>query len=522
MDTEERIQRAITALQSGVETSVRKAATNFDVPRSTLRHRMAGMQPNKSSKIAMQRLTPEEEDAIKKTILQLFAWGWPMTIKAVEALASQLLVKRGDTQPLGKNWHYSFLARHPDLKTLWSRSMDQGRKDATNHETARKWFDLFLTVRLLYDICDDDTYNMDEKGCMKGIGQNTKVFVPRREAEVFSTQPGNREWVSIIECVGATGEILPPFIIFEGQRIQADWIDKSIDSRTVIQVSPNGWTDSSIALTWIQHFDHYTAGQTRGIYRLLILDGHASHTSPEFVQYCQDHKIVPLCLPPHSTHYLQPLDVGIFGPLATAYKTLVSQGSVFGAQRINNRQFLQYYQQARQTIGSNIPGAWRGTGLVPWNPDKILLPLRPTTTPSIMLTDQYGRSLNATIDGNLAYRVNQVISDALDRCATTPQKRDLLSVKEAALTALADRATLQVVNQSLIEKTSMWRKKSTAKHFGEARVLTVDECHQRTQEREAKEFIALQAKARRLALKGKVGFVKLVWKEFPTAVDLFD
>ena len=34
---------------------------------------------------------------------------------------------------------------------------------------------------------------MDEKGCMKGIGDNTKVFVPRSEAEAFSAQPGNRE-----------------------------------------------------------------------------------------------------------------------------------------------------------------------------------------------------------------------------------------------------------------------------------------------------------------------------------------
>ena len=26
-----------------------------------------------------------------------------------------------------------------------------------------------------------------------------------------------------------------------------------------------------------------------------------------------------LCLPPHSTHLLQPLDVGLFGPLQHAY-----------------------------------------------------------------------------------------------------------------------------------------------------------------------------------------------------------
>jgi hypothetical protein len=44
---------------------------------------------------------------------------------------------------------------------------------------------------------------MDEKGCMKGIGDNVKVFVPRSEAKAFSAQPGNREWVSIIECISS-------------------------------------------------------------------------------------------------------------------------------------------------------------------------------------------------------------------------------------------------------------------------------------------------------------------------------
>jgi len=41
-------------------------------------------------------------------------------------------------------------------------------------------FELYQTTRLKYAIADDDIYNMDEKGCMKGIGDNTKVIVPQR------------------------------------------------------------------------------------------------------------------------------------------------------------------------------------------------------------------------------------------------------------------------------------------------------------------------------------------------------
>jgi hypothetical protein len=48
-------------------------------------------------------------------------------------------------------------------------------------------------MRLLYNIDNSDIYNIDEKRYMKGIDDNTKVFVPRFEAEAFSAQPGNRE-----------------------------------------------------------------------------------------------------------------------------------------------------------------------------------------------------------------------------------------------------------------------------------------------------------------------------------------
>ena len=99
-----------------------------------------------------------------------------------------------------------------------------------------------------------------------------------------------------------------------------------------------------IAMEWIKHFDSYTAPRTLGEYRLLIFDGHNSHCSFEFVSFCQNNKIIPLCLPPHSTHELQPLDVGVFGPLAKEYRALVSRKSIFGAQRISNLDFLLLQQ----------------------------------------------------------------------------------------------------------------------------------------------------------------------------------
>jgi hypothetical protein len=38
-------------------------------------------------------------------------------------------------------------------------------------------------------------------------------------------------------------------------------------------------------------------------------------------------KILIVCLPPHTTHILQPCDVGVFGPLASAWRAQVTCAS---------------------------------------------------------------------------------------------------------------------------------------------------------------------------------------------------
>ena len=69
----------------------------------------------------------------------------------------------------------------------------------------------------------------------------------------------------------------------------------------------------------------------KGPVRLLILDGYASHISTEAIEFCEAHKIILLCLPPHTTHLIQPLEVGVFAPLAITYKNKVQKTPRLGA-----------------------------------------------------------------------------------------------------------------------------------------------------------------------------------------------
>ncbi|KAJ1592661.1 hypothetical protein NDA11_000408 [Ustilago hordei] len=57
----------------------------------------------------------------------------------------------------------------------------------------------------------------------------------------------------------------------------------------VFATSQNGWTDNELALHWLKDcFDKHTKQRAQGKYQLLILDGHGSHITAEFIQQAWD------------------------------------------------------------------------------------------------------------------------------------------------------------------------------------------------------------------------------------------
>jgi hypothetical protein len=82
--------------------------------------------------------------------------------------------------------------------------------------------------------------------------------------------------------------------------------------------------------------------------RLLILDGHGSHISLEFTQFCDAPDIVLFCLPAQTTHLRQPLDVGHLYPLETVDGKFVEDYSLATRVGIRHERFLPIYKKARK------------------------------------------------------------------------------------------------------------------------------------------------------------------------------
>jgi hypothetical protein len=156
-------------------------------------------------------------------------------------------------------------------------------------------------------------------------------------------------------------------------------------------MSPNGWTDNEPGWKWLKHnFNPQTQARNKsGGYRLLILDGHNSHCTFEFCQYAERNKIIILCLPPHTTHKLQPCDVGVFGPLASSWKAEVNTAAgKYVTIRKNN--LLKHYAAARSRAfkPTTVAAAFRKTGIWPINPNALpdiaYAPALNTTTQSAL------------------------------------------------------------------------------------------------------------------------------------------
>lgn len=142
----------------------------------------------------------------------------------------------------------------------------------------------------------------------------------------------------------------------------------------VITVSPNGWTSNELAIAWLKHFDAHAKVRTTGAYRLLIVDGHESHNSYEFHKYCEEQKIIVLCMPPHSSHLLQPLVVGCFSPLKRAYGDEINSWARYSTHKVKKTTFLPAFKSAfeKAIIKEDICASVRGAGLVPHNPEAVV------------------------------------------------------------------------------------------------------------------------------------------------------
>ena len=117
---------ALSAINQNQIQSEKRAAATFNVPRSTLYDRRAGIPARRDCEPNSKKLTKLEEEVIVRHILDLDSQGFAPTLGAVRDMANKLLTVRGAGQ-VGKQWPRNFVNRTDRLTTRFNRAYDRQR-----------------------------------------------------------------------------------------------------------------------------------------------------------------------------------------------------------------------------------------------------------------------------------------------------------------------------------------------------------------------------------------------------------
>ncbi|KAJ8306419.1 hypothetical protein KUTeg_016964 [Tegillarca granosa] len=157
--------------------------------------------------------------------------GYELNRSQVDILAGELAVKlgrKGTDVKLSNNWHYGFLNRRKDrLSVMKPRSLTSTRAECFTKDRVDKYFDEVDATLEKYDLKSKPhlIYNIDETGLQS----------EHRPVSVISSKAGKLQAITspksatttLIGCVNAVGNSLPPFLVFKGKRLNPELLNGS-------------------------------------------------------------------------------------------------------------------------------------------------------------------------------------------------------------------------------------------------------------------------------------------------------
>ena len=181
-----------------------------------------------------------------------------------------------------------FSSEKSTLRLHSGNSTAHVRMDAINAENLRAYYDLLKSVYDGYgfDSNPEAIYNMEETG-VPLEPRSPKVVTAKGKKKMCYRTSGQKSQITVIGCANATGQILPPYIIFAAKQLNALWTHNG--SRYA--VSNKGWVDQELFCYWLKV--HFIPNIISHRPLLLLLDGHSPHFEPNTIQHAQDNNILP-------------------------------------------------------------------------------------------------------------------------------------------------------------------------------------------------------------------------------------
>jgi hypothetical protein len=187
------MQQALEAVKRN-HVSVKSAAKQFNVPRTTLYYKVKGKHPEKRQMGPKTNLREEEEKIIIEWMFTSISAdrGFPITksqlLDSVEMYIKKLnrITTFKEGKP-GPKWFKLFSRRHPEVSARMTQNLCRARASITE-ESLKKWFDGVKTELKDYTHVLEDpsrVFNPDETAIFFAP-KREKVLVRKGEKAVYS------------------------------------------------------------------------------------------------------------------------------------------------------------------------------------------------------------------------------------------------------------------------------------------------------------------------------------------------